>query len=89
MECLTKKRKILRTQVTCLLDEWQEKFCGPLMKEDLSIMRDRLHGLREQVNAVDTNIQENISKQDYEAEVIRVCECNDRITTCLVKFLPH
>lgn len=86
MDRYTKKRKVLRTQVTRLMNECNERLNQQLTPEDANVLHDRLTGLKVELNDVNNEIEPLVPDQDSETEFTQVFEYNDRITACLSRL---
>ncbi|XP_040067881.1 uncharacterized protein LOC120841109 [Ixodes scapularis] len=86
MNRYTKKRKVLRTQVTRLMNECNERLNQQLTPEDANVLHDRLTGLKVELNDVNNEIEPLVPDQDSETEFTQVFEYNDRITACLSRL---
>ncbi|KAM7303336.1 uncharacterized protein ISCGN_013297, partial [Ixodes scapularis] len=86
MDRYTKKRKVLRTQTTRLMNECNERLNQQLTPEDANVLHDRLTGLKVELNDVNNEIEPLVPDQDSETEFTQVFEYNDRITACLSRL---
>ncbi|XP_037521402.1 uncharacterized protein LOC119398643 [Rhipicephalus sanguineus] len=85
MERLVKKRKVIRAQITRLINDYENR-PQPLDENEAAILHARLASWNNEVNSVNDEIEPLVTDEDAENEFQQTCEYKDRIVACLARL---
>ncbi|KAH7961862.1 hypothetical protein HPB52_012882 [Rhipicephalus sanguineus] len=85
MERLVKKRKVIRAQITRLINDYENR-PQPLDENEAAILHARLASWHNEVNSVNDEIEPLVTDEDAENEFQQTCEYKDRIVACLARL---
>ncbi|KAH9373471.1 hypothetical protein HPB48_009516 [Haemaphysalis longicornis] len=86
MERGRKKRTVLRSQATRLINECQQGLQGSLAQNEARVLHARLASIQKELDIVNKEIEPLISEDDLEEEYSQVLEYKDRIVQCLARL---
>ncbi|KAL1485212.1 hypothetical protein MTO96_047608, partial [Rhipicephalus appendiculatus] len=85
MERLVKKRKVVRAQITRLINDFESR-PGPLDENEAAILHARLTSWHNELKTVNNDIEPLVTDEDAENEFQQTCDYQDRIVTCLARL---
>lgn len=86
MERGRKKRTVLRSQATRLINECQQGMQGSLTHNEARVLHARLASIQKELDTINNEIEPLISEDDLEEEYAQVLEYKDRIVQCLARL---
>ncbi|XP_077547538.1 uncharacterized protein LOC144159719 [Haemaphysalis longicornis] len=89
MERGRKKRTVLRSQATRLINESQQSLQSSLAQNEARVLHARLTSIQRELDTVNKEIEPLISEDDLEEEYSQVLEYKDRIVQCLARLEQH
>ncbi|KAH7940098.1 hypothetical protein HPB52_021847 [Rhipicephalus sanguineus] len=78
MERLVKKRKVIRAQITRLINDYENR-PQPLDENEAAILHTRLTSWHNELNTVNDEIEPLVTDEDAENEFQQTCEYKDRV----------
>ncbi|KAL1470326.1 hypothetical protein MTO96_040503 [Rhipicephalus appendiculatus] len=85
MERLVKKRKVIRAQITRLINDYESR-PGPLDGNEAAILHARFTSWHNDLNIVNKDIEPLVTDEDAENEFQQTCDYQDRIVACLARL---
>lgn len=85
MERLVKKRKVIRAQITRLINDYENR-PQPLDENEAAILHTRLTSWHNELNTVNDEIEPLVTDEDAENEFQQTCEYKDRVVACLARL---
>ncbi|KAH7969435.1 hypothetical protein HPB52_018016 [Rhipicephalus sanguineus] len=85
MERLVKKRRVIRAQITRLINDYENR-PQPLDENEAAILHTRLTSWHNELNTVNDEIEPLVTDEDAENEFQQTCEYKDRVVACLARL---